>query len=80
MFINNYKAHALIDTGSSERSFVDSGLVKKFGLTLIPERGVVSLASGDKSCSIDGFVLVELKLFGNIYADAKLYVSRPIYR
>ena len=72
--INETVANALIDTGSSDRSFISPNLVKKLCLHVVPEVCIVGMATKSVTKQIKGFCIVDFKLLDRVYKNIKLFV------
>nr|XP_047146265.1 uncharacterized protein LOC124819107 [Hydra vulgaris] len=72
--IYKYKAEALIDSGSTNKSFINNKLVVLLNLNVIYEQSVIGIASASLSAKSDGYCFVSKTLQNKIYSKVKLYV------
>lgn len=71
--INNYKADALIDSGSST-SFIDNNFAHMLSLKRLPWKETVTLASKKRTSSVDGFCYATIQLNEHTYNRKPLYI------
>ena len=69
-----YKAEALIDSGSTNKSFINNKLVALLNLDVIYEQSVIGMASASLSAKSDGYCYVSITLQNKIYNKVKLHV------
>lgn len=75
--INNYKAEALIDSGSS-MSFIDQNFAKLLNLKRLPWKEVITLASKKRTTSVDGFCYATIMLNEHTYTQRPLYILEDL--
>ncbi|XP_012565799.2 uncharacterized protein LOC105849896 [Hydra vulgaris] len=71
---DRYKAEALIDSGSTNKSFISNKLVTLLHLNIIYEQSVIEMASAALSAKSDGYCYVSITLQNKIYNKVKLHV------
>ncbi|XP_012562704.1 uncharacterized protein LOC101238699 [Hydra vulgaris] len=71
---DRYKAEALIDSGSTNKSFISNKLVTLLHLNIIYEQSVIGMASVALSAKSDGYCYVSITLQNKIYNKVKLHV------
>ncbi|XP_012557173.3 uncharacterized protein LOC105844754 [Hydra vulgaris] len=71
---DRYKAEALIDSGSTNKSFISNKLVTLLHLNIIYEQIVIGMASAALSAKSDGYCYVSITLQNKIYNKVKLHV------
>ncbi|XP_012565691.1 uncharacterized protein LOC105849797 [Hydra vulgaris] len=64
---DRYKAEALIDSGSTNKSFISNKLVTLLHLNIIYEQSVIGMASAALSAKSDGYCYVSITLQNKIY-------------
>ncbi|XP_041989092.1 uncharacterized protein LOC121740463 [Aricia agestis] len=75
--INNHRADALIDSGSST-SFIDENLVQELKLKRIPWNENVTLASKNNTSCVKGMCFVDLKMNEHFYRRKPLYILNSL--
>lgn len=75
--INNHKADALIDSGSST-SFIDKNFALALNLKRHPWRETVTLASNKRTSLVDGFYYATIKLNEHVYLQKPLYALEDL--
>ena len=58
---------ALLDSGSTDKSFIDNNIVKSLKLKVYPESGSIGLATSAMSCKIIGYCVVDISLQNRNY-------------
>ena len=71
---DTYKAEALIDSGSTDRSFINNKLVKLLNLKVIPTNDIIGMASASLSAKSLGYCNVSLVLQKQKYTNVKLTI------
>ena len=71
---DTYKAEALIDSGSTDKSFISSKLAKLLNVKVIPTNDVIGMASASLSAKSDGHCYVSLTLQDKKYKRVKLTI------
>ena len=59
---DTYRAEALIDSGSTDKSFISSKLAKLLNVKIIPTNDVIRMASASLSAKSDGHCYVSQKV------------------
>ena len=73
VFVNGFKANALIDSGSTE-SFIHPKVAQRHSLPVISKASQVSMASTSLSSKVKGYCEVTLKVNGKLYLKQRLGV------
>ena len=71
--INGHSVNALLDSGSTDKSFIDNNIVKSLKLKVYPESGFIGLATSAMSCKIIGYC-VDISLQNRNYEQFKLSI------
>ena len=71
-------ANALIDSGSTDKSFISSELVSSIGLKMEPEESDVRMAAGEVSLPVLGYCTISLLLQGRHYPDVRVSVLKDL--
>ena len=64
----------LLDSGSTDKSFIDNNIVKSLKLKVYPESGSIGLATSAMSCKIIGYCVVDISLQNRNYEQFKLSI------
>ena len=72
------RANALIDSGSTEKSFISGKLVSLLGLSVKPEKSDVRMAAGEIALPVLGYCTIDLKLQERHYPDVRVSVLQDL--
>jgi len=75
--IGTTNADVLPDIGASE-SFIDNGFAQKAGLTFVPQRSSISMASTNFKAEVIGFVNADITLLGQTYCQFQFGVLKDL--
>ena len=70
--------NALIDSGSSEKSFISEAIVKRLKLPIHSETSNVGMAAGDIRLPVIGYCLVNIELQNRRYENVRVSVLRDL--
>ena len=74
VYINGHKLEALIDSGSTDKSFISSTFVQKLKLKQFPSLGSIGLAAGAQTSKIQGYCTVDFHLLDRTYTNIHLNI------
>ena len=71
-------ANALIDSGSTAKSFISSKLAQSLQLTILPENTIVRLAASSVSAKVEGYAIIEIQLQERLYQNVRVSVMKNL--
>ena len=71
-------ANALIDSGSTSKSFISSKLAQSLQLTILPENTIVGLAASSVSAKVEGYAIIEIQLQERLYQNVRVSVMKNL--
>ena len=78
IIIHDTKVNALIDSGSSEKSFINHNIAKNLGLKIQPEKVSVRMAASGIDLPVVGFCKIDFSLQNRNYKDFKISVLKDL--
>ena len=78
LFMKGHKLKALIDSGSTNRSFISHNVAKRFRLKQHRSSGSIRMAAGAQTTKIAGYCVVDFSLLGRDYRSINLNVIEDL--